>query len=163
MDYLNRLQSVHWSIPAAVGFAIGLACLFAGTHLWRAWRRYRARQRVVSAYQKRARESTKAARNDKVLISDAEAEATPVTGRVLECSVSTISLRVADSVNRGARLSWRPFDAPATFGWATVEVKQASRDGAYWKLACRFIRTPPWVTRFLAESPEYSSASASSK
>jgi hypothetical protein len=163
VETFNRLQSVHWSIWAASGFAFGLVCLLGGTHLWQAWRRYRARQRARTAYREHARESAEETRNDKVLISDAEATSTPVTGRVLECSVSTISLQVADSVNRGTRLSWRPLDAPATFGWATVEVKQASRDGVYWKLACRFIRTPPWVTRFLVEAPEYSSASAGSE
>src|SRR5262249_41733854 len=98
-------------------------------------------------------EASEAAKNDKILISDAEATSPPVTGRVLECSVAAISLRVANSLKRGTILSWRPIDAPATFGWASVEVKKASRDGQYWKVDCRFIRTPPWVTRFLEAAP----------
>ena len=161
MDYVNRLQALHWSIWAAVGFVIGLVCLLAGMRVWNAWRHHRARQNVITSYRKHARESAEGAKKkEKVLISDAEATSTPVTGRVLECSVSAISLRVADSVKRGTILSWRPIDAPATFGWASIEVKEASRDGNYWKLACRFIRTPPWVTRFFGSSSDVPQAIA---
>jgi hypothetical protein len=155
VEYLNRVQALHWSIWAAVGFTVGLGCLLAGMRLWNAWACSRVRQNVITSYWKHALESAEGAKKkEKVLISDAEATSTPVTGRVLECSVSAISLRVADSVKKGTILSWRPINAPATFGWASVEVKEASPDGNCWNLACRFIRTPPWVTRFFESASD---------
>jgi hypothetical protein len=149
MDFVHQLRSFHWSVWLAAGFVLGLAGLLAGMRLWTGWMQNRARRRTLAAYGKHAQDSGEENKTDRVFISDADAISPPVTGQVLNCSVSKISLRVADSVNKGTILTWRPIGVPAAFGWASVEVKRASRDGQYWKLACRFVRTPPWVTRFL--------------
>jgi hypothetical protein len=150
-SYVYQLQTLHWTVWLAVGFVVGLAVLLIGMRLWSAWWRYWRRGAALAAYRERAKESAAAGKSDRILISDAESVSPPVSGQVLECSAAKISLRVADSVNRGTILTWRPVGVPAAFGWASVEVKKSSRDGQYWKLACRFIRTPPWVTRFLRQ------------
>jgi hypothetical protein len=148
MAYINQLQMLHWSVWVAVGITFALAGLLIVT-----LHRFRQPRIRVSSHLKRAVGSASAEKSTKILISDAECTRAPVSGQVLECSMSEVSLLVANSLNKGTILSWRPADSPATFGWATVEVKGSTMDGRYWKLACRFMRTPPWVTRFLKAAP----------
>lgn len=151
MDYyIQHLQHLHWTAWSALGLSLAWGLILLGMRLWDAWKGHSPGTLYDKQF-RRPRQEKATSKTTKVLISDAAAEAEPVTGRLLECSVSTVSLGVADSVDAGTILSFRPIDLPAAFGWASVEVKEASKANGHWKLGCRFIRTPPWVTRFLGQ------------
>jgi hypothetical protein len=151
MEYIDRLQQLHWTVWGALGFSLGLGILLICMRLWDTLKGNRQGTLYQATFQQRLKEKETASKSCKVYISDAEAASEPVTGLVAHCSVSNISLRVADAVDEGTILTFRPIDLTVAQGWASVEVKKADRDGRYWKLGCRFIRTPPWVTRFLGQ------------
>lgn len=151
MDHIEQIQHLHWTVWGALGFSIGLGLLLLGMRILDSFKGQRSGTLYDIAFKQRIKETAQASKSRNVLVSDANAAAVPVSGRVVECSVAGISLRVPESVDAGTILSFRPVDVPAAFGWASVEVKEANQDGPQWKLGCRFIRTPPWVTRFLAD------------
>jgi hypothetical protein len=152
VDHFQQLHNLHWTVWASLGFAIGLGALLLAMRLWDAWKGNLPGTMYDIAFQQRVKEQAKSSKRREVYISDADAAGAIATGQVLECCIASISLSVAESFKAGTILSLRPIDLPAAFGWASVEVKEAREDGRQWKLVCRFVRTPPWVTRFCEES-----------
>jgi hypothetical protein len=159
VDFIDRLHSLPWGVWVALGFTIGSTVLLICSRIAEAEEESRPTAGILHSPNARSAPAS----DPRILISNELATITPVTGRVLECSLATVSLQAADCLERGTMLSWRPADAPAYFGWATVEVKDVTQDGRYWDLTCRFIRTPPWVTRYLKMAPPSSNPSFATK
>jgi hypothetical protein len=151
VDIIDRLRPLPWELWIALALTIGLTLFLVLSRVADAEEEGRSRR--FAEMQSRRKSRAASSSGNRILISDAESLTRAVTGELLECSLSSISLRVADAQERGTMLSWRPADAPSNLGWAVVEVKDAKPDGSYCKLSCRFVRTPPWVTRFLASAP----------
>lgn len=151
MDFIDRLPLFPWSFWLAMALTVGVTILLVCSRIAEAEERSRPGRTAGLLHGKKARHGS--ATENRILLSDGDATLRPVTGRLLECSLTAVALQAADGLDRGTVLSWRPADAPSNFGWAVVEVKDATQDGRYWKLSCRFIRTPPWVTRYLGMSP----------
>jgi hypothetical protein len=84
-----------------------------------------------------------------VWISDARAEARPISGLVSDRSVEGLGLAVNEAFEVGTILSVRPAAAPSTVAWVQVEVMNCRRKDAGWELGCRYVHTPPWNTRML--------------
>jgi hypothetical protein len=152
VHFIDQLRLLPLSFWIALGITVGLTLLLVLSRIADAEERARS-DRTAGMLRRKKRSSAPSGSEPKILISDEGAVNPGVTGRLLDCSVTTVSLRAANSLDRGTIVSWRPADAPANFGWAVVEVKDARQDGRHWKLACRFVRTPPWVTRFLDKTP----------
>jgi len=146
VDYLLRLQHFHWAFWAALGFVIGLGVLLITMRLWDSWKGNPSGTAYQTALQRLNKKSMWGRR--KVYISTSDTLGKHSIGRVMECNVNSISLGSGNCIIAGTILNLRPVDLPAAFGWASVEVKEAKQDGTHWKLVCRFIRTPPWVTRY---------------
>jgi hypothetical protein len=146
MDYLHQLQHLHWALWASIGFMMGLGMLLVAMRLWDSWKGNPTGTTYQAAFQQRLK--TMSGRLPEVYIATDCTPSKLVTGRVLACSLTGISLASRDCVAGGTILNLRPIDMPAAFGLASVEVKEATQQGHQWTLVCRFIRTPPWVTRF---------------
>jgi hypothetical protein len=80
----------------------------------------------------------------KVLISDAEATATPVKGWVMDRSMGGLGLSVQKPVPENTILSVRTVDAPENTPWVQVKVKRCTADEERWEIGCQYVRTPSW-------------------
>jgi len=84
-----------------------------------------------------------------ILISDANAQAQPTPGYVVDRSTGGLCLSVSNSVPEGTVLSVRTTNAPQTVPWVQIEVKNCRLVGTEYELGCRFVRTPPWSVMLL--------------
>ncbi len=149
MDIVERLSVLPWGFWIALGLTVGTTVLLVCSRIAESEQRYRPRRTLDMLYPKKAPSPASPTSEKRILITDRDATIPAVSGRLLECTITSVSLQVADSLERGTILSWRAKDTPENLGWAVVEVKGSIKDGRYWKIDCRFVRTPPWVTRFL--------------
>jgi hypothetical protein len=85
----------------------------------------------------------------KVLISDAEAVATPVEGWVMDRSMGGLGLTVRKEIKEETILSVRSVDAPSNTPWVQVEVKRSIPKDGGWELGCQYVRTPSWSVLLL--------------
>src|SRR6516164_9070066 len=77
----------------------------------------------------------------KVLISDAEATASPIKGWVIDRSLGGLGLSVPKPVPEDIILSVRAVDAPANTPWVKVKVKRCTADEDRWEIGCQYLRT----------------------
>jgi hypothetical protein len=154
VDIFDRFLALPWGVWA--GVTLGLAMLFIAHQRWQ-----ERQERLLAEAEgrpirptrrKRSKSDEEPARGEKILLTDDEAANRAVSGRLLSCTLDAAVIQAADELERGTILSWKPFTAPPNYSWAVVEVKGAKKDGRYWQLTCRFVRTPPWVTRYLAKT-----------
>lgn len=84
-----------------------------------------------------------------VLISNANADAEPFSGRVRNRSLGGLCLVVPRAVEVNGILSVRTVDAGAETPWVQVEVKWCRAREGSWELGCEFVRTPPYCQLLL--------------
>jgi hypothetical protein len=84
-----------------------------------------------------------------ILISDADAQAQPTNGWVVDRSTGGLCLSVPEAVTEGTVLSVRTTNAPNSVPWVQIEVKNCRLVGKEYELGCRFVRTPPWSVMLL--------------
>jgi hypothetical protein len=80
----------------------------------------------------------------RVHISDAEGQAEPVEGWVLDRSLGGMCLAADKEFAEGIILSVRSAEAPETTPWIQLEVKNCRWQENRFELGCQFVRTPPW-------------------
>lgn len=86
-----------------------------------------------------------------VLVADADAVVTPVTGWVVDRSVAGLWLELEEEgdVDPGTTLSVKVAKAAPGIPWVRVKVTQRCRLKIGWELKCEYVRVPPWSIRML--------------
>ena len=84
-----------------------------------------------------------------VLITDAEAEAEPWRGWVVDRSMGGLCLLLHDEVASGSTLGIKPRSAPPATPWVQLEVRSCKKERAGYQVGCQFVRTPPWAVLLL--------------
>src|SRR5262249_10851603 len=79
-----------------------------------------------------------------ILISDAEGQAQPIGGWVVDRSVGGLGLNLPRAFEVGSILSIRPEQGGTSIPWTKMEVKRCVKEGKSWRIGCQFVRTPPW-------------------
>lgn len=85
----------------------------------------------------------------KILISDAEGQAKPHEGCVIDRSIGGLGMMVEEPVEVGTILSVRAVNAPASVPWVQIEVRNCRKGAEAWEIGCQFVRTPPWSVLLL--------------
>jgi hypothetical protein len=78
-----------------------------------------------------------------ILVSDAQAQAEPSRGYILDRSLGGMRLCVKQRTLPGTIVTVRTADAPATVPWVEVEVRSCRQNPDGWELGVQFVRTPP--------------------
>jgi len=78
-----------------------------------------------------------------VLVSDADGNADPHHGLVVDRSLSGLRLVIGQPVEVDAVLSVRPAQEAVLTPWVQVHVKSCRRADVGWEVGCQFIRVPP--------------------
>lgn len=79
-----------------------------------------------------------------VFITDAHLREEPISGWVVDRSVSGLGLHLTQPFEVGTILNVRPQQGGSSVPWTQVEVKRCIKEGKFWKVGVRFVRTPPW-------------------
>jgi hypothetical protein len=84
-----------------------------------------------------------------VLLSDAEGQARPVQGVVIDRSSAGLAIAVSAPVRLGEVLSVRVASTAQEMPWVQVTVRNFRREGSYYLLGCQFLRPQPWSVLLL--------------
>ena len=82
-------------------------------------------------------------------LADAEGQTEIGRGFVVDRSVSGLGLEVDVRLEPGTIVSVRPGRADLRAPWIQVEVASCTAKENYWRVGCKFVRTPPWSTMLL--------------
>jgi PilZ domain len=78
-----------------------------------------------------------------VFVSDAEGEARPIRGTVVDRSAGGLAIAVDEPLPPGEVLSVRVANTQ-DMPWVQVSVRNFRREGNYYLLGCQFLRPQPW-------------------
>lgn len=79
----------------------------------------------------------------KVLISDAQAQATPIEGWLLNRSLGGLGLSVSRAIESGNIVSVKPCNDDPHAPWVQVEVRYCRLERGRWTLGCKFVDESP--------------------
>jgi hypothetical protein len=80
-----------------------------------------------------------------VLITDPmPADNDPVKGWVLERSVHTVTFVAEEAIAAGTVARVRPLNAADEIPWLEIAINECSQAEAEWRLACKFVKLPPY-------------------
>jgi len=79
-----------------------------------------------------------------VLITSAERPDSPVKSWVLERSINAMTLVAEEPLDAGTVAKVRPLNASAEIPWIDININECSQQGAEWRIACRFVKVPPY-------------------
>lgn len=86
----------------------------------------------------------------RILLADAQSDAAPHEGWVIDRSVGGLCLLVEQQdYPVGTVLNVRAASAPATTPWTQVEVRDSRKKERGWELGCQFKQTPSWSVLLL--------------
>lgn len=79
-----------------------------------------------------------------VLIATAERPDSPVNSWVLERSINAMTLVAQEPFEAGTLAKVRPLNASAEIPWVDINVNECTQLGTEWRIACRFVKVPPY-------------------
>jgi hypothetical protein len=79
-----------------------------------------------------------------VLLTDATRGDNPVKGWVVERSIHSVTFEAKEAFPAGSVAKVRPLKAGDDVPWLEIEVHECSPLDDEWKLACKFVKLPPY-------------------
>ena len=150
---------VGWETAAAI--AVGLAVM--GLVFWLGLRNRTADQsatapapnlisRVVSwtsmihrgSYREKTKSLHRSGGSVDVLIASADRPDNPVKSWVLERSINAMTLVAEEPLDAGTVAKVRPLNASPEVPWVDININECSGQGTEWRIACRFVKVPPY-------------------